>query len=476
MSFVQTTIPLIKFSRVSGSYVEYSDGTKKTSINTYKTLNENKVTIDECLINYNFSRSIANFGGEFTLTVKDNKDGSFIDDIQPLDIVTISESNIDENDIDFIGVITRVSFSANANGLQRQLNISGKSIEYLMEYLTISEDVTAMSLADKKLNDVIENMNVKLAIVDNAEKKTYKSTMILDAIKASYDAFCKVANNAGEEITNTEVINIIDTYYGSEKFITTTSNFKYKYPITNNMFGKNSTVTIIGFIKDLLPSNVYETFGTIIDGKPKIMVRQVPFGEYAWNNLDSKFEITSDILINYTVTKSIEEVYTAFMAYLQNSPFSSDFNLKTAAASSSNGSPTNYVNDNKRKKYGFKLLQTNFVGYTNTEEDLIKIFSNLNKDLSNYYSRLDEMLDATITVVNDTSKKASEKARIGDKVKFLGGEFYITGEEHTWNYGQSGRITYHCERGGIYTPGNTWEGGFFKPLKNVSKALREVSN
>lgn len=464
--FVQTTIPIIKFSRINSSGI-------MTPVYSFDGHKPN--TKGANIVSYNFSKSVNELSGDFSIVIKDDEDGNFIDSIQPLDVVTINESHILENDIDFYGVVTRVSFSAMANGFQRQISISGKSIDYLFEYLTISEDVTAMGLAGKNLNAEVENVKLKLAIIDSnnsSVEKKYKPGHIVEVANTVFDTFSNIAQNKVSELSNTDVINIINYFYKDEKFTSTTKDLTFKYPISNNMFGGGNEVNIYNYLRNLLPQNVYEIFGTIIDGQPKIMIREVPFEKEDWSKLNNKYFIDPSTLVNYTVTKSIDEVYTAFYSYLSNSPFSMEWYQRTGV--NTNGSPTNVIAADKRKKYGFKLLSTNFVGFTETNLNLEDVFKELNQKLCHFYSCLDEMYDATITVVTRAGVNYKDIPHIGDKVNFLGGEFYVTGEEHTWNYGSSGKTTYHCERGGIYDSTRDWESGFFKGIPAITKRLKEL--
>lgn len=462
-AFVQSTIPIIKFSRVNDS--DSMDEIFNSKTGSYGC----------SIINYSFSRSVNNITGEFSITIKDGPDGYFIDLLQTLDVVTISESHPNENEIDFYGVVTKISFSAMSNGFQKTITVSGKSIDYLFEFLTISEDVTAMALVGQNLNAEIQDMKLKLAIIDSnsdSVKQLYKPVKVIDAANTLYETFRHIAIDKVSNLSNTDVIKIIDYYYGKEKFISTTDDFEFKYPITNNMFGGNQEVNIYNYLRSLLPQNVYEIYGVIINGKPKIMIREVPFRENSWNDLNQA-QIKGDTLINYTLTKSMDEVYTAFYSYLSNSPISLEWYQRTGI--NSNGNPTNEVSP-KRKKYGFKLLTTNFIGFTDTSINIEDVFLTLNKDLSHFYSNLDEMYDATITVVQEANKSLTDKRipKLGEKLQFLGGQFYITGEEHSWTYEQSAKTTFHCERGGLYDGSKTWENGFFKPIPNVTKKLKEL--
>ena len=54
----------------------------------------------------------------------------------------------------------------------------------------------------------------------------------------------------------------------------------------------------------------------------------------------------------------------------------------------------------------------------------------------------------------------------GEKVKFLGGEFYVEGISHNWTYGQGGDINLSVSRGGEYQDGS------FTPLKDFTKRIK----
>jgi hypothetical protein len=59
------------------------------------------------------------------------------------------------------------------------------------------------------------------------------------------------------------------------------------------------------------------------------------------------------------------------------------------------------------------------------------------------------MYSGTITLITDFNEP-STNPRIGCRLGFLGGEFYINKTEHTWQYGSTPTIKLHVSRGMIY--------------------------
>ena len=110
----------------------------------YQTFSPNSLyTAGRNLQSYNFERSIDNFGGSFSITVKEDTEkvsNTFMDKVQPLDIFVFSESGSSQK-VDFIGVVTTISIGAIASSLNKVLTISGKSIEWLYTYYNINCDI-----------------------------------------------------------------------------------------------------------------------------------------------------------------------------------------------------------------------------------------------------------------------------------------------------------------------------------------------
>ena len=432
------------------------------------------------LQSYSFQKSINNIAGTFQIVVKEDVDGfsnsnSFYNNVNTLDIVTISEGN---DDIDFIGVVTTISYAGQANGFQKLINISGRSIEFLFEYLNISLDATAMAWTQGETNITVANLNVKFAVKEYTSKedpgKETGAVSVKGALNTLFNSFCDVARQKVPNLANTKIIDIINFWYGGSIF-ECDPEMKFKYPISSNLF-TDGTINILSYIRNLLPSNIYEIYGIVKSGRPKIMVRQVPFNPEDWVKLPYLY-IDSDFLTQFTFTKSIEEVYTVFYSYIEGSQISPAFQEALNAIQNGLNMENSGAAWNKEKiaRYGYKPLKCNFIGFhtpvaTEMPDSFKKNIKKLNQDICNWYGDLDTMLDATISVVKDSSRKRLKEGNgdIGERLIFNGGEFYITGNEHSWQYGQSIKVTYHCERGGNYTAGK------YSELKNITRPYGEL--
>lgn len=416
------------------------------------------------LQSYNFERSLENFGGSFSFTVVEDivSDNTFMDAVQPLDIIVISENG--DNKVDFIGVVTTISIGGIASNLAKTVTVSGKSIEWLLCYLNIDCDIKCTIFNNRSANNIF--------ITDLANNDGKEGISISDIVIASLKTFrtyVSVLKDEGSKegsslITNFLVGDIIDSWFGGEwKNWVEGDTEKFAYPISSNMFESGKT-NVIDYIKKLLPQPVYEIFSYIDDSNnPKLMVRTVPF-----DNPSAAYSIRPELITDYTLTRNCEEVYTSFFAYIEGTKQSPDFYMGVATATDDKMKGYNFsqLNKDKAALYGYQLLTCSFVGYNaekDAKSDTDKI-QNLNENLAKWFSRLDEMYAGDITFVNLTNTK---KAKIGEWVKFAGGLFYVNSERHSWTYGDNPMINYQVTRGGKYSNGN------FTPLKNLSAIYKE---
>ncbi len=249
------------------------------------------------------------------------------------------------------------------------------------------------------------------------------------------------------------------------------------YPIANTPFNQGNNV--IGELwRNILPQPVYEIFAYCDreNGKPKIMSREVPFGNQDWKSLDM-YEIDPLDLIDYDLSRSDEEVYTVFSAYLIGSAFSREYNISKSADKEDDV----MAKDNEKMDlYGYKPLEISFRGYDTqgTEsDDLKEVFRQLNKKAKYWFGRLDDMYSGTLTVITDFIKPEDGKdinPRYGCRAKFLGGEFYITSAEHHWQYGGTPTINLTVTRGMKYDEQGYMKDGDDGVLKDIGKCFKEL--
>lgn len=465
----QSVTPIIKF------IAHNSESTYRAAFQTYQIFSANSTsTSGRNLQAYNFQRSTHNFSGTFSITIREddsydnilNNNSPFIDRVEVLDIVEIQEdSSIDR--IDFRGIITNVSVTANVNS--RTITISGKSIEYLLEFLSISLDVTAMKWADSLVEVNEQNLQLKTAVNNGTNSPGIKY-----AISEIYKSFKNVANQFSK-LSNAEVIEIFEHYFTSDFIETnTTVTGEFKYPITSNLY-QNSVITLYNYLRNLFPEKVYEFYGIIKNSKSQIRLREMPFldtNEHI-KNLNNAFFIKPISIVNCNLERSLDEVYTVFLSYVEGSAFSPEFYARAYA--NNNGVYNTQKNENKIKLYGYKPLQANFVGFNieqaendDVTNDLSEQLNKLNLQLKKAYENLDEMYKGSITIINIIGENNPD---IGDFINFLDGRFYITSVDHSWQFGSYPRIVYHMERGGMYSMN-----GNFSPLKGISQKISELKS
>ena len=411
------------------------------------------------LLSYSFQKSINNFSSQWSIAIKEALQGEqrIFDQFEIFDVIKIYE---DGTSLSYIGVLINISYTASARGNQKVVNISGYGIEYLFQYLTMSLDATAMSY----LGSFAETNSDGIMLKDTLN---HQGVTIKEAINEIYKSFTGTAEKKVPLLTNTTIIKMINKWYGDDKF--DAGNIKFQYPIASNLY-QNTTVNLISYLRNLLPQNIYEIYSTIKNNKPIIKIRELPFDldNNGWKGLKCS-PIKSDVLTDYTMTKSGSEVFTVFYSYVEGSILDHDRYVKIN--SNQDGFDTAAKNENKLALYGYKPLCLNFIGFncgeadnSETNKSLKENFKKLNNRVKTWYENLDEMYTATISVINNGQNVAS----IGERISFLNGEFYVTGEDHQWNYGGSNKLIYHCERGGVYST-NT-----FQPLKNITKAFAEI--
>ncbi|MBO4640889.1 MAG: hypothetical protein J5710_14150 [Treponema sp.] len=408
------------------------------------------------LQSYSFDKSIDDFGTSFSFSVKENPNSKslFMDQVRLLDVIVISESGSQQK-IDFIGVVTTVSAGGTASNLNKVVNVSGKSIEWLFKFYNINADIKCVIFNNAAANNTFKT--------DLAKKHGTEGITIKDIVKESYNMFEKETSKT-KALSNFLIGEIIFLWYGYNWV--EASDEKFFYPISSNLFDSGK-INVIDYIKKLLPAPIYEIFGDIDNiGKPVIRARKAPF-----DNPVSNIKIDPDLLSDFTLTKSCDEVYTAFMPYIEGSSQSPDFymNLATAEGVKERGYDCALRSDKKSEIYGYQLLTCSFMGYTadsdNSKETIDKKkLQQLAEQLRKWFENLDEMYTGDFTIVNITSEK---HAKIGEWLGFADGLFYVVSEKHTWNYGDNPMINYQVIRGGDYVGGN------FKEIKNISSVYKE---
>jgi hypothetical protein len=291
----------------------------------------------------------------------------------------------------FVGIIRRrhIGMSMTSQGVKRTITFTGKSIISCIVEYTISLDVRIQGVADA------------ISRTKNLEDQLARDGLtIKDFMKESWNHFKEVSENAG--ISTSGIADVINKFIGDgdpEKFIKVTGKEQELQYNVATIFYNAANNVIADVWRGILPKPIYELFSRCDNGEPKIIARQVPYGDPDNGNDDwSKTDIylISPIsLTAYDLDQSDEEVYTAFASYIIGSAMEKMFYM--AVNQTGNDSNVGYDVE-KQKVYGFKPLEISFVGYDrqgNTRnqkiDSLTETVRKLNKLSAYWYSRLDDM-------------------------------------------------------------------------------------
>ena len=312
------------------------------------------------------------------------------------------------------------------------------------------------------------DLTTKLAALDPLSIKQF--------MKITWEHFKGVAEKSG--IATTGLANIIGEFIGSfDKFVDVQGeeqdiHYNVAMPFYNE---RNNLISQVW--RTILPEPAYEIFARCDGGEPRIIVRLAPYGDPENGYSDWKklfvYEISPLSLVSYELDQGDEEVYTAFSAYIVGSAMDRQFYL--GVNQDGNDDKVEHLTE-KQKIYGFKPLEIDFMGYDRNGNaknqklaDLTKAVKKLNKLSSYWYSRMDEFYSGSVTICTDFNRPETNPCA-GHRAKFLGGEFYITRTDHSWNFGGPPLIKLSVSRGMEYGG----DGGMTKALGNTGKRYGEL--
>jgi hypothetical protein len=425
------------------------------------------------LLEYAFSEATDSFEGAFSFAVENkeiDRDGRTVFDIIPVrSIVKIYEGDL--NRPAFVGIIRRRSIGASMTSREarRSITFTGKSIISCITEYTLSLDVRIQGVADAISKSI-----------DLTDELARDGLTIKEFMQTTWEHFREVSESAG--VSTTGIADLIAKFIGDPGYFINVSGKEQvlRYNIATVFYNASNNV-IADVWRDILPDPVYEIFSYCDNGKPRIMARQMPYGDpdngnYDWKNLD-RYHISPKSLVAYNLEQSDEEVYTCFASYVIGSGKDKEFYMAT---NQTGNDETVWHDLEKQKLYGFKPLQIDFVGYDrqgNTENqkngELTEMLKKLNKRAAYWYSRLEEMYSGGITICTDFNNPKTNP-RVGCRAKFMGGEFYINKADHTWKYGGTPTIKLAVSRGMIYDEDGRIRPGNEGVIKNLGRGRREL--
>ncbi|GHV92002.1 hypothetical protein AGMMS50268_25050 [Spirochaetia bacterium] len=431
------------------------------------------------LQSYSFSSSVTDPKGAFSLTFYPDEEGDYndplFDKIEMLDIVLIYERYKDGQiaDAAFTGIVKNKKYVVQMSdtGARRVISVTGYSIGGLIADLKMTMDLHAMLLTGDIANDKTLNLKFTTEIITESKDPP----AITDLVNKVYDAFIDISENYGK-LTMPDVFKYIDNWMAPEKFFIDTEE-KMFYPV-GNLGVYKGTQSFFDLIEGVCAKPLYEIFPRMRKGKTEIVIRQAPFDKEKWLKIahgweEGKYElpiaIDPTLLKSFDIAQSDSEVYTVFFAYLRGYPLTMDQQITIEKI---RGDSSVVMDVEKFGKYGFRplYLTINGFNYKQDDKDVADLQSErktLSERLRDWFGNLEKMYNGTITLSTSINRIMPET---GEKISFLGGEFYITGAEHRWNYEGNPETILTVTRGAEYNQ----EGQYVGELKEVTKKYEEM--
>jgi hypothetical protein len=312
---------------------------------------------------------------------------------------------------------------------------------------------------------VVEREYAEVASENLIRELEASGKKLRDALRTIYKNFM-VLTTVNDSGVAPGIKVLIDKYIDIDTGISSDLEAWYDLAIGLYQTGEND---IWGIWKSIIPAPIYELFGRWEENtqKYKIIARRAPFDMDDWKSLPA-IEAKSIVLTDYTVGRDNSEVKTFFWGSMPGSELD---RLETLTLDQYKA--TRKVNTEKWPIYGYRPMEIVFryfkrdIDTTNSEQVLAKAA----EIMYNWYGKNDELLNGQITIIDADDEKIMKYPRIGEKLSFLGGEWYIERTARSWVYGKSPKVTVDITRGYVYQ-----NGAMQSPIPNVGKRLLELED
>lgn len=413
------------------------------------------------LLSYSFSESCKSVDTPFTLslTPEQDKNGlTWFDKIDEFDLVYIKEDDY----IRYCGIAHRVRYSSRMsdNGPSRTIIVTGNSFGELLKEFQLVLDITQfinVPASEQNTNAMKELINKKDTSLKAAMDFYYNNFM---------DIISKMSNKSSV------MGKLIEAKVDRSRLAADASTI---IPMSQSMY-QTGVNTIWDMWRKIVPSPLFELFGKwdpLVGekgiGKYVIIARQCPFEPNDWKNL-VKFPVDPIAVTDYSVGYDDSEVSTYFYATTSSLGITSNMALVV-----DNYRNAHEVDRDKWKKYGYRPLNVELSFLKRGEGDSGDINGRLGKIsgmLSRWYSRNDEFLSGAVSMLSWDKEGVSDYYSVGNRIEFLGGEFYLTDVQRKWSYGGQLAVEAKLTRGYRYDGDGKYKG----PIENVGKRLREMES
>jgi hypothetical protein len=409
------------------------------------------------LMGYSFSESIKDISASFALTLLPRKDGlgrMWIDKFSLRDIVTISEFGI----VRYVGMIRDMRYSARMteNGPQRIISVRGTGIGSLLQTFRIVMDLRQ----NAGLGTTVEALSAKWnGLMAPTQVVGYQ---IKNLMKSVYDAYFGVVEEIQAGLASKGTVidffvfkKLCDRWLNTSDGMTTTAVTLYPIALSLYRVGENNLWEIM---TSIVQAPFYELFGRwdVASQMYWLILRKTPFGALDWLQLTAH-SISPEILVEYDLGMSDSEVKSSYRSIVAGSGYDRNLGLLENAVK---------IDPIKLKLYGYIPMELEFKYYNRQQvtarQGSLPVMNSTSNEMQGWFHLNDEMLSGSVSIMTMV-----DCPKIGNKLKFLGGEFYIEESSHSWSVGSVMQTQLNLSRGYVYSMG--------KPVRRMSNLGKRVS-
>lgn len=417
---------------------------------------------DSAFVGYEFNETLQITNTSFRLLftpIADDDGLTWFDKIHITDIVTIKEMGITK----FVGIVTdrRYSSRMTGEGASRNIFISGTSIGNLLSRFILTLD---LHLYDTDTFAEVQNLSLKVGLT----QKMKSGNVVAPILEKIYSAFFDLATKMGQiNKAGVGIKSLLDYYVDFSSDLS--DDIVLRYPISLSIFnvGDNNIWSILSNLVGPPINELFPQFDSS-DGKYHVVFRQAPFEPDDWKKLKLN-RLAPLIITDCDFGSNDSEVYTYYLAILAGS----GRDEKRAMVMDADGPAKMVVRDEEKwKKYGYKPLIIQFKYFDREKWDemssLTTTMLNLSSMMQRWFEHNDEFLSGSIefmTIDDNWWPGYIQQPQLGERMRFLEGEFYIEEITHSWQYDGSMVSRINISRGYVYNP----SGDMIEPILNPGR-------
>ena len=440
---------------------DYNSGSYKSEeIGIFSSSNSNTG-----LISYSFSESLETIEDNFTLSFTpeiDENGLTWMDKIYLKDLVFISEFD----QMRFIGIVENKRFSARMSGgtPNKQISITGVALGNLLSSFPLVIDQFLY-----QGNTLAEQANIQLkARLAAAMEDGYPLKNIMTAI---YDSFFELSLKMGTvNVGGLGIKSIIDNFVGFGNQIS--SDVVLKYPIALSIYNVGIN-NIWDILSTLIVPPIYELFMLfdVDTEKYEAVFRQSPFEPSDWVGLPIS-KIPPVYLMDCDLGFSGNEIYTYYLCTVAGAGISDHKGMLLDSYKGYGQIATK--DEDKWKIYGYRPLIIEFRYFDqdqiNTYTTTANTMQSLGQMVKRWYEHNDDFANGSIKFMTFDEKEI-RNPRIGERLSFMEGEFYIEQSEHSWSYGGPMETRLSISRGYRYSS----SGAYSENFTDIGRRFRKIT-